>query len=557
MVKAQVGIGTTTPDPSSILDISAIDKGILVPKVSLANVTNTTTPINSPAIGLLIWNNNAAVVGGNGVGFYFFNGAQWIMISSTAAPKGTLDESYDDGGPGAGRAITATDGPVVIGGEDGFEITGTFGSGDAIVNGSQSRLYFNPRKAAFRAGSTTGGQWNNTNVGNYSIGLGNSTTASGEAGFAGGSFTTASGRYSTAFGRTTEAQSYSEFAVGSYATTYTPASALVFNASDRAFVIGNASNTANRSNAFEVWKDGRVIINEAFTLPTADGTSGQVLETDGGGNVTWSTVSGGSQVPSGAIFAFPTSTPPTGYLICDGSAVSRTTYAALFALIGVTYGNGNGTTTFNLPDYRGQFLRGNDSGAGIDPDAGTRLDRGDGTTGDVVGSKQNGALASHLHSVNPPSTSSNTTGSHLHAHGSLSGATSVTGGHSHSTPITVVTSTTAGLHSHNVYYRRNTDMNQNIFGEDEEDIDEVANASLNSGSQLSDNAGSHTHNVTVPALATTTGGNHNHTWSSGTFNSLTAGDHNHTTDISAFNSANTGGNETRPTNVSVLWCIKY
>ena len=556
-IQAQVGIGTTSPDPSSILDISASNKGVLVPQVSLTNVTNTTTPINSPAPGLLVWNTNAGVTGGSGIGFYFFNSAQWIMISSTTTPKGTLDESYDDGGPGVGRTILATDGPVVVGGEDGMEVTGSFGNGDAIANGSGARLYFNPNKAAFRAGSTTGSQWNNTNAGNYSVGFGNSTSAGGESSLVAGSFSTAPGRFSAALGRFAEASSYAEFAIGSYPTSYTPTGVTAFNLSDRAFVIGNATSSANRSNAFEVWKDGRVIINEAYALPTSDGTTGQVLETDGGGNVNWSTVSGGDVVPSGAIFAFPTNTAPTGYLICDGSAVSRTTYANLFALIGITYGNGNGTTTFNLPDYRGQFLRGNDSGAGIDPDAGARLDRGDGTTGDVVGSKQGGALASHLHSINPPSTNSNTTGSHMHAHGSLSGATSVTGTHSHNTPITIVTSTTTGSHAHNVYYRRNIDMNSDIFGEDESDIDEVANAGLNNGSQSSDSAGSHNHNVTIPALTTNSNGNHNHTWSSGTFNSLMAGDHSHTTDISVFNSATTGGNETRPTNVSVLWCIKY
>jgi microcystin-dependent protein len=61
-----------------------------------------------------------------------------------------------------------------------------------------------------------------------------------------------------------------------------------------------------------------------------------------------------------------TDTPPTGYLECDGSAVSRTTYAALFSAIGTTFGSGDGSTTFNLPDIRGQFVRGWDDGAGID-----------------------------------------------------------------------------------------------------------------------------------------------------------------------------------------------
>ena len=52
------------------------------------------------------------------------------------------------------------------------------------------------------------------------------------------------------------------------------------------------------------------------------------------------------------------STPPSGFLKCDGSAISRTTYSALYSKITVTYGSGDGSTTFNLPDFRGRFLRG-------------------------------------------------------------------------------------------------------------------------------------------------------------------------------------------------------
>lgn len=66
--------------------------------------------------------------------------------------------------------------------------------------------------------------------------------------------------------------------------------------------------------------------------------------------------------PTGLVNAFAGSSVPTGWLLCDGSAVSRTTYAALFAAISTSYGTGNGTTTFNLPDGRGRALFGYDSG---------------------------------------------------------------------------------------------------------------------------------------------------------------------------------------------------
>jgi microcystin-dependent protein len=65
--------------------------------------------------------------------------------------------------------------------------------------------------------------------------------------------------------------------------------------------------------------------------------------------------------PAGSLMAYAASTAPTGWLLCDGSAVSRTTYATLFAAISTTWGTGDGSTTFNVPDLRGQFLRGFDS----------------------------------------------------------------------------------------------------------------------------------------------------------------------------------------------------
>lgn len=81
-------------------------------------------------------------------------------------------------------------------------------------------------------------------------------------------------------------------------------------------------------------------------------------------NQTSNTFSGG--MPSGAVQAFAMSTAPNGWLKCNGQAVSRTTYAALFSAIGTTYGSGDGSTTFNLPDLRGEFVRGWDDSRGVD-----------------------------------------------------------------------------------------------------------------------------------------------------------------------------------------------
>lgn len=90
--------------------------------------------------------------------------------------------------------------------------------------------------------------------------------------------------------------------------------------------------------------------------------------------------------PTGAVMAFAMNGAPTGWLAADGSAVSRATYSALFAAIGTTYGAGDGSATFNLPDLRGYFVRG----------SGTN---GDGTASDTFGAKQADELKSHTHTV--------------------------------------------------------------------------------------------------------------------------------------------------------------
>lgn len=101
----------------------------------------------------------------------------------------------------------------------------------------------------------------------------------------------------------------------------------------------------------------------------------------------------------------------SGFLKANGAAVSRTTYARLFARIGTTFGAGNGSTTFNLPDLRGEFIRGWDDGRGID-------------SGRVFGSTQTDENASHNHTVSGTTTVS---GFHTHTFGSSHGGWPVGG----------------------------------------------------------------------------------------------------------------------------------
>ena len=133
--------------------------------------------------------------------------------------------------------------------------------------------------------------------------------------------------------------------------------------------------------------------NVTFTLPGADGSNGQMLQTNGSGALSFTTVQG---VPSGSVFCMAVATVPSGYLECNGAAVSRTTYSVLFAVIGTAYGTGNGSSTFNLPDLRGEFVRGFDNGKGTD-------------SGRSIATSQSAQNASHNHSMSVSGTTSNPT----------------------------------------------------------------------------------------------------------------------------------------------------
>ena len=260
-------------------------------------------------------------------------------------------------------------------------------------------------------------------------------------------------------------------------------------------------------------------------------------------------------VPTGAIFSFPVQTPPSGYLVCDGSAINRTTYDDLFAILGTNYGAGNGSTTFNLPDYRGQFLRGHDNGVGNDPDAATRQDRGDGTTGDNVGTRQNHEMESHLHQIDAPVTASNVSGNHSHSTSSVNANTNAAGNHNHTTSSTSVNTNASGNHNHRIRGDETNISSSGVFGGSDFEVDDTGN----SGSDYHDTSteGNHNHTVTIPSLYTNSTGNHNHTVIIPALSTNNTGDHVHTTDIPVFDSSTTGSTENRPINTTVIYCIKY
>lgn len=141
-------------------------------------------------------------------------------------------------------------------------------------------------------------------------------------------------------------------------------------------------------------------------------------------------------------------TVPTGWLYCNGAAVSRASYAALFALIGTTFGAGDGATTFNLPDMRGQFARGWDDARGLDPDrtfGSTQTDNFETHTHTASSGTES---ADHTHSVS--GTTSSDTGSHTHTTTADNTWASVAGGANFNVPkyVSTPSSTESANHTH-------------------------------------------------------------------------------------------------------------
>lgn len=209
--------------------------------------------------------------------------------------------------------------------------------------------------------------------------------------------------------------------------------------------------------------NGSANVSAAATIASSAVTTAKIADS----NVTTAKIADGSVtaaklgndiflVPAGAVMPFAMNSAPSGWLAANGTAVSRTTYATLFAAIGTVYGVGDGSTTFNLPDLRGYFVRG----------SGTN---GDGTVSGTFGAKQADGFESHTHTGSAASAGSHT--------------------HTFTTP--------NGQPAELVYYKGsdgNVDGSQESTGYDRD------TALLNTYIQ---SAGSHTHAVTINATGTT------------------------------------------------------
>lgn len=203
--------------------------------------------------------------------------------------------------------------------------------------------------------------------------------------------------------------------------------------------------------------------------------------------------------PAGIIKAFGGTTAPAGHLLCNGAAVSRTTYAALFAVISTTYGPGDGATTFNLPNLQGRFP----------------LGRATSGTGSTLGGT--GGSLDHTHTV-PAHYHGMGTGanlavdiSHNHDASSVSGTvgSSTNGTHTHTHTLTTAL---AGAHSHtySISYQTNTVNSDSSSNTRLKGTDGTGTTRTNTSALTLNDSEEHFHAVTGSITSTGSGHTHSH-----------------------------------------------
>lgn len=156
-----------------------------------------------------------------------------------------------------------------------------------------------------------------------------------------------------------------------------------------------------------------ILVTSLTTFTVITSFIGEIPQTQAASTVTTS-----DKMRTGSVEIFTGSSIPSGYLLCDGRAVSRTTYADLFKVIGTTYGAGDGSTTFNLPDFTGRLAVGKNSGT-----FNSLGKKGGEETHKMTASE----IPSHTHSIPPLTGTTNTAGEHRHGIGQHNNSGSFTG----------------------------------------------------------------------------------------------------------------------------------
>ena len=422
-----VGVGAENPHASALLEVAATDKGMLTPRMT----RDQRDAIGTPATGLLIYQTD------NTPGFYFYDGAQWSSISA---------------GAGAVTAVTAS-GPLAS-------------SGGATPNLSI------PLASSSQTGALTSADWVLFNAKvptNRTI----TTTAPLTGGGAlSGNLTLALPAATTAVNGYLASNDWSAFnAKVPTNRSITASTGLTGGgtlAADRTISLTgqalalhnlNATGLVTRTGADAITSRVIAVSGNGIAVANGNGVSGNpTLSLDIGTGATQ--VAAGNHAhadystPPGAIHAYGGASAPSGYLLCNGAAVSRTTYAALFSAIGTNYGVGDGSTTFNVPNLQGRVPVGYSS---ADAEFNVRGETGGAKTHTLASNE----IPAHVHQVDPPNSTTTTNGSHTH--------------------------------SYNDQYRGTT-LSDNA------DDRNVASSTLNDAARTTGSGGSHTHTLDIPAF---------------------------------------------------------
>ena len=221
--------------------------------------------------------------------------------------------------------------------------------------------------------------------------------------------------------------------------------------------------------------------------------------------------------PTGIVTTFAGSTAPSGWLMCDGTAISRDTYSALFTAIGTTYGVGDGSTTFNLPDLRSKVPVGKAA-------SGTFSTLG-GFTGSETVSLAIGNLPAHSHSIDHGHTANSHTHTNDHNHGTVTSGAGSAHGHTGTT-------SSNGLHNHREQLIG--ESSRSLSGTGTENLEKepgmgglymTTHDGTHNHTFTTSNESAHTHPVDLPNYTGNTGGTtptiNNHTGNSGSIGSGT------------------------------------
>ncbi|MCP3924935.1 MAG: tail fiber protein [Desulfobacterales bacterium] len=243
---------------------------------------------------------------------------------------------------------------------------------------------------------------------------------------------------------------------------------------------------------------------------------------------------------TGEILTCPFETVPAGFLECDGSTINRTTYADLFTAIGDLYGIGDGSTTFEIPDYRGVFLRCWDHGAGIDV----------GADQDTTGDTHTNTTIDNIADTSGMEIGMTVTGSGIPASTTISSVDS-------GVAITISQAATSSIPNNALVITSRTDAGDgSTVGDSVGTVQTYGNsAHTHTGTTAADGA----HNHQFYQNGGSAGGlTYPTTWANGQTPVLQNGvTTTSTTHTHTFTSNSTGGIESRPKNINVMYIIRY